>query len=179
MEKSKTKLKTVKQNFTDTLAFPKLDEYFKRKQDFYFYLSFILLLILSLLLFDIKISDGGDDSEYLMTGKMFIEGTAFPSWHGSFYSILMGLFIVLFGFHLILFKILSLVFLLGHQCLFYYTFRNRISPFLLVSILLIISVNSGIIYFGSQTYTEAFYMFLQSFLFLSNILSILQIICPI
>ncbi len=143
------------------LIFNKLDQHFGKYQNLYFYLSMGLLTLFSILLFDVRISEGGDDSGYLLSAKKFIEGTSFPSFHGAFYSILIGLIIKLFGFKLMLFKLLSLLFLLGSQTFLYYGLKNRISPFILVSTLLISSVCSGLIYFGSQTYTEAFFLFLQ------------------
>jgi hypothetical protein len=165
MDKIKPEIKANGHNFLDIVVFPKLDVYFLRKQDSYFYLSFILLLFFGILLFNVRISEGGDDSGYLLEAKRFIDGIAFPSFHGTFYAIFLGLLMKVFGFHLILLKMLSLAFLLGHQTLTYFTFRNRISPFILVTLTLIISVSNGILYFGSQTYTESFYMLFQASFF--------------
>ncbi len=56
----------------------------------------------------------------------------------------------------------SLAFVVAHLVLFYLTFRKLVSPTLFALVMLIISVSSSILYFASQTYTEAMYMFLQS-----------------
>ena len=144
--------------------FPKLDSICEKHLNLIFYISLGLLILFSILLFEIKISEGADDSNYLFSAKKFIDRVAFPSFHGTSYSILIGWFIKLFGFHLIFFKVLSLLFLIAHQVFFYYGLRKHLSPFILSSILLITSICSGILYFGSQTYTETFYMFLQAFL---------------
>lgn len=147
-------------------SFQKLDTYFQKHQNLYFYLSMAFLTIFSILLFDVRISEGGDDSGYLLSAKKFIEGESFPSYHGAFYSILIGWFIKLIGFKLIVFKLFSLLFLLGHQVFLYLALKDRVSPFVLISTLLVSSLCSGLIYFGSQTYTEAFFIFLQgAFLF--------------
>jgi hypothetical protein len=50
--------------------------------------------------------------------------------------------------------------------LIYRAFRNRIPSTLLFITLLLTSFNSHVLYFASQTYSEAFYMFLQSLLML-------------
>jgi hypothetical protein len=149
----------------NNFLYPKLDSFFYKYQDRLFYLTLITLILFGIFLFDVKISEGTDDSMYLLDAKKFIEGKSFPSFHGVFYSIIIGWFIEVVGFHLIFFKSLSLLFLIGHHIFFYLTFKHRISPFLLISTLLIICLNNTIIYFGSQTYTEAFYMFLQSLFF--------------
>ena len=149
----------------DNMQFPRLYPFFQRYQHFFFYASLFFLLLFGILLFDVRISEGGDDSSYLFEAMKFSKGKSFPGFHGMFYSIWLGWLIRIIGFHLIFFKALSLVFLLAHQTLFYLTFRNRVSPFLLSVVLLITSISSGILYFGSQTYTEAFFMMLQGLLF--------------
>ena len=151
---------------SEGLLFPKLDKYFDKRLNLFFYLSMALMTLFSILLFDIRISEGGDDSEYLLNAKKFVEGESFPGFHGALYSMFIGLFIKLVGFKLGLFKVLSIVSLLAGQALLFYSLRTRISSFLLASVLLIASLSSGLIYFGSQTYTEAFYLMLQGLFFL-------------
>ncbi len=63
---------------------------------------------------------------------------------------------------MLLLKLFSLVFVVAHLILFYLTFKKLVSPTLFALVLLIVSVNSSILYFASQTYTEAMYMFLQA-----------------
>ena len=71
-------------------------------------------------------------------------------------------------------KMFSFVFIIAHLVLFYLTFKRHVSPLILALVMLIISVNSSILYFSSQTYSEAMYMFLQSlviFLFVKTYLT--------
>jgi hypothetical protein len=151
----------------EQMQFPRLDPFFSRNLTRIFILSLLLLILFGILLFEVRVSEGGDDSSYLLEAMKFHQGISFPSFHGSFYSVMIGWCIGLFGFHLILFKLFSLIFLIVHQFFLYFTFRKLISPFLLSAVMLIISVNSGIIYYGSQTYTETLFMMLQSiFLYL-------------
>ena len=152
------------------MQFPKLDFFFAKHLNLIFYLSLLMLLLFGILLFDVRVSYGGDDSDYLLEAMKFSKGESFPSFHGIMYALLIGMMIKIFGFHLMFLKSLSLIFLLLHQIVFFLTFRRRISPFLLGSVLLIMSVSSGILYYGSQTYTEAFFFLLQGFLLYTLVL---------
>jgi Ca2+/Na+ antiporter len=95
----------------------------------------------------------------------FINGKGFPTFHGELYSIFLGLPVAIFGINLILLKFTSYLFILAHLVFFYLTFKNRISATLLVLTMLVISVSSNILFFSSQTYSEAMFMFLQSLSF--------------
>ena len=64
------------------------------------------------LTFDPKVSIGGDDSWYVLAAQDFWNGVAFPSWHGSFYSILLSPLIALLGISLVPLKLLSVLFTL-------------------------------------------------------------------
>jgi hypothetical protein len=149
----------------DNLVFPKLDPFFSKNLNIFFYLSLMLLILMAALLFDARISTGGDDSSYLLEAMKFSKGESFPTFHGTFYSMLIGWIISLIGFHLIFFKFLSFLFLIGYQVFIFLGFRNKISPFILSSILFITGISSGVLFFGSQTYTESFYLFLEAILF--------------
>jgi len=140
-----------------------------------FFFTLILTLLFGTLLFDVKISTGGDDSSYIEMADNFSKGRSFPSWHGPLYSIFLSLPMLIFGVKVVWLKFFSFLFILAHLTLFYYTFRKHISPALFALVLLIVSVNSSILYFASQTYSEAMFMFLQSliiFLFIHNYLAV-------
>ncbi len=148
---------TVKKDFITTL-----DGFFNSNIDKIFYVSLFLTVILGIYLFDVKISEGGDDSSYIVSAKNFIEGVSFPSWHGSFYPIFLSLPMLIFGVNLIVFKITSFLLIVGHLVFFYLAFKNRISSTLLSLVVIITAVNSYLLYFASQTYSEALFLFLQS-----------------
>ena len=131
-----------------------------------FFLSLFLTIFFGTMLFDVKISTGGDDSSYIEMANAFIKGRSFPTWHGPLYSIILSFAILIFGVNLIWLKLLSFVFIVGHLVIFYYSFRKIVSPSILSIIMLIVSVNSSILYFASQTYSEAMYMFLQALIVL-------------
>ena len=140
----------------------RLDHWIGPQMPLIFIISLILTILFGILLFDVKISTGGDDSGYIEMASNFINGRAFPSWHGPLYPIFLSLPMLIFGVKVVLLKLFSFVFIIGHLVLFYFAFRRFVSPSLLALVMLIVSVNSTLMYFASQTYSEAMYMFLQS-----------------
>lgn len=139
-----------------------LDAFFAKHLNVVLIISVIMSAVMGGFLFDVKISTGGDDSHYVEMAYDFMKGRSFPSWHGPLYSVFLSLPMMIFGVNIIVLKILSFVFVLGQLFLFFYTFRNLISPALFSLIMLIVAVNSSILYFASQTYSEALFMLLQS-----------------
>ena len=138
-----------------------IEKYFNKNSSLFFIISMLVTAILGLYLFDVKINEGGDDSGYIEMAHRFINGKGFPTFHGEFYSIFLGLPVAIFGINLIVLKFISYLFVLGHLVFFYLTFKNRISSTLLVLTMLVVSVSSNILFLSSQTYSEAMFMFLQ------------------
>ncbi|MBN1414685.1 MAG: hypothetical protein JW973_06260 [Bacteroidales bacterium] len=138
------------------------EEFFQRNLLRFFIASLLLSAILAGYLFDVKIDEGGDDSNYILMAYNFLKGKSYPTWHGEFYSIFISLPILVFGINVVVLKIFSYLFILGHLIFFYMAFRNRISATALVITMLIVSVSSNILFFSSQTYSEAMFMFIQS-----------------
>ena len=155
------KQETVKTDENKDL-FSKLNSYFNKRQKPVFIVSVILTVVFGLLLFDPKVSAGGDDSSYILKAFWFIKKFNFPTFQGPLYPILLSPFILIFGVNVTILKGLSLIFILGHLYFFHITFKNKIPGFLHVSILIILSVSSSYLYFSYQTYVEAFYLFVQS-----------------
>jgi hypothetical protein len=154
--KSKEQMKD-KSSFMD-----KIDHWLEPHLNPVFYFSLFLTLLVGFFLFDVKISTGGDDSHYIEMANDFLQGRSFPSWHGPLYPIFLSIPMRLFGVKVMLLKLFSLAFVVAHLVLFYLTFKKLVSPTIFALVLLIVSVSSSILYFASQTYTEAMYMFLQS-----------------
>ena len=120
-----------------------------------------LFTLLSLLLFNLRVSEGGDDSTYIIRAVKLINEGAYPSFQGPLYPLFLSAFVALFGVKLGLLKLTSLAALLAGVLVFYRIFRTRISYTLLFTSLLIICASSLFIYFTSQTYSEAFFFLLQ------------------
>ena len=145
----------------------RLDVFSSSNLKIFFWVGLSLTFIFSFLLFDFRVSDGGDDSSYIVRAYDFLKNGIFPTFQGPLYPIVLSIFMKIAGVKVTLFKAVSFVFMLGQFILFYKAFAKRIPSFLLISVLLITSVCSSLLYFSSQTYSEAFFMFLQSlFIFL-------------
>ncbi len=162
-DKNQAKTVRPRQQPASTKTFvEKLDQWAARHLNLLFYICLFFTVLFGAYLFDVKISTGGDDSHYIEMANDFIKGRAFPSWHGPLYSIFLSLPILIFGVKVVALKLFSFAFILAHLVLFYYTFRDHIPEAMFALVMGIISVNSSILYFASQTYSEAMYMFLQS-----------------
>ncbi len=153
---------TNKTNVAPLNLLQKLDRYFDGKQQLIFWMSILSTSIFSLLLFEPKVSIGGDDSIYINRAFNFITKGSFPSFQGPLYPITIGGIIAVVGVNLIVLKFFSLLCLLIHQWFTFRVFKNYLSPFALFTAMLLISSSSAIIYFGSATYNEAFYLCIQS-----------------
>lgn len=168
-KKNKKKLSVKNNSPKDSLKastlFNRFDRVFANKQNLFLFLSIVLTAVFGMYLFDFKVSTGGDDSTYIVMGKKFLDGKAFPTWHGEFYAIFLSLPILIFGLKLFVLKLFSLFFLIGHLVVFYLLFKNKVSPLIISLVMLLTAINAELLYFGSQTYTEAMYMFLQILMF--------------
>ncbi len=152
----------------------KLDRWIEPRLNLVFYMALFLTIFFGAFLFELKISTGGDDSHYIEMANDFIKGHSFPTWHGPLYPIFLSLPMLIFGVKVFALKMFSFGFIIAHLVFFYLAFKRSVSPAILALVMLIISVNSSILYFSSQTYSEAMFMFLQSlviFLFVKTYLA--------
>jgi hypothetical protein len=146
--------------------FERINKFLDNHLNTIFWVSFCLTLLSALLLFDIRISLSGDDSAYIIRAADFIHHFTLPGFQGPLYPIVLSPFIGIFGINVVILKFVSLVIMLGFLWFIYKAFKNRIPSLLLSSMLFLISVNSFILYYASQTYSEALFMFLQALTFL-------------
>lgn len=138
----------------------------KKNQCIVFFLGTALTLVFSLLLFNYTVSTGGDDSGYVIGAKYFAEGIRFPTWHGAFYPIFLSWFISVFGgINVVAFKCFSLIFMTLHFILLFKTFKNRIPFAALLWTTLTVATSGYLLYYASQTYSEALFMLLQAAIF--------------
>ncbi|MDD2345237.1 MAG: hypothetical protein PHY85_03735 [Bacteroidales bacterium] len=144
-----------------------LNVFFKKFAPLFFWLGLGMTILFSLLLFDLKVSDGGDDSSYIVRAYEFIKNGVFPTFQGPLYPMMLSIIVLFFGIKVGLLKFFSLIAISAQYYFLHKTFKNRIPEAILYPVLLIISVSSSLLYFSSQTYSEGFFMFLQAlFLFL-------------
>jgi hypothetical protein len=132
-----------------------------------------LYLIFSFFTFSLRVSEGGDDSTYIIRALMLLKEGQFPSYQGPLYPAVLSLFLLPFGFSLGLLKISSWIFLTASLVLFFKAFQNKVSNLALRGTILMLVVNHHFLYFASQTYSEAFFMMLQG-LFVLLVLDLIK-----
>jgi len=138
-----------------------MDDFLDQRLGWLIWVILGVTFFFSLLLFDSRVSLSGDDSFYIIRASDFIHSFKYPAFQGPLYPIVLSVFVAIFGISLVPLKLLSLIFVMGFMYLFFIAFRSRIPSTLLVISLLAISVNSFVLYYASQTYNEAFYLFMQ------------------
>ena len=123
-----------------------------------------LSLLFSVFLFNARISEAHDDALYLEGGWRYVH--EFPNYfytqNAPLYVMFLGLMTKIFGFKLLLFKIINVVFNFFAVYFFYKAFYKRIPFLVLIPVMVFVSCNHLIQYYASMTFTEAFYLFLQS-----------------
>jgi hypothetical protein len=139
----------------------KSDSFFEKYEKIFLWISLALGAIISFLMFDCKVSLSGDDSDYIINAQKFIKHFIYPEGRGALYPIAISPFLI-GGLNLILLKSLSAVFILLSMWLMYKTFRGRIPASVLMPALLIINVCPHIFFYASHTYSEPFFMLIQS-----------------
>ncbi len=132
-----------------------------------FYTFLFLTLLFSLTLFNARISEAHDDALYLEGGWRYVHEfpTYFYTQNAPLYILFLSLMVKLFGFKLLLFKLMNVVFNFFGVFFFWKAFHKRIPYTVFIPVMFFVSCNYMIQYFASMTFTEAFYLFLQSLFF--------------
>ncbi len=145
--------------------FEKIDNFLLKKSRLILSLYIIVFIFFTALQFNLNISTSGDDSGYIIAAKDFLAGKSFPSWHGAFYPIFLSAFIPFTGINILSFKIISGLLIIGHFLFFYFTFKRIVPTYSFLFSATITILSSHLVYYASQTFSEALFLFLQAFLF--------------
>jgi len=140
----------------------RFDAFFDRHRQAFFMLIMALAALMSIVMFDAKVSLSGDDCDYILAADDFWHHFVFPSHHGSLYPIVLSPFVGLFGYKLVLLKFLSVIFTVGSFWFFYKAFERRIPSAVLIPAMLLAAVCSYIFFYAGYTYSEPLFMLLQS-----------------
>lgn len=116
--------------------------------------------LMAFLLYDFKVSEGGDDSAYVSRAFDLLKIGRFPSFQGPIYPIFLSGLIGVFGLKLQLLKISSAVFMVLFFHWTYRLLRTRIPIVALFPAFALAAMSPLLLYFASQTYSEAFFLFL-------------------
>lgn len=132
-----------------------------------FWVIFAITLLFSALLYDPRVSPSGDDSGYILRAYNFYKNFSFPLYQGPLYPIALSLFTAIFGLSLLPLKLFSMASILASIYIFFKSLRNRISYLLLFCVLFLLSINAYLLFYASQTYSEAFYILMQALVLLT------------
>jgi hypothetical protein len=146
--------------------FERLNLYLESKNRIISGTILISSVLFSILLFDAKINMMGDDSDYIMYGYKFANNFNFPSFRGPLYPILISPFIAIAGINIVLLKVLSGIMIIGSLFFMYRAFYRRIPAAILFSCLILLGVNSFILFYSSAILSEPLFLLLQSLLIL-------------
>jgi len=143
----------------------RFDAFFDRHRQAFFMLIMALASLMSIVMFDAKVSLSGDDCDYILAADAFWHHFAFPGHHGSLYPIVLSPFVGLFGYRLVLLKFLSVLFTVGAFGFLYKAFERRIPSAVLIPSMLLAAICSYIFFYAGYTYSEPLFMLLQSIYF--------------
>ncbi|MBK3517289.1 glycosyltransferase family protein [Carboxylicivirga marina] len=142
-------------------VFIRVEQWCSNNQKALIFTILSIFTLMSMLLFNLRISEGGDDSTYIIRAVNFINDGAYPSFQGPLYPMFLSLFVSLFGIKLGVLKLSSFALMLFCLWFIYKHFKGRVPYTLLFATLLLVSVSSYFTYFSSQTYSEALFLVLQ------------------
>jgi hypothetical protein len=142
----------------------RMESYFDRNEKTFLWISLSLGVIMSILMFDCKVSLSGDDCDYIINAQQFIRHFTYPGGRGALYPVVISPFMI-GGLNLILLKALSAVFTVLSMWLMYKAFRGKIPAVILMPALLIANLCPYIFFYASYTYSEPFFMLTQSLFF--------------
>jgi len=146
-------------------ALVRLDGWLEKNSTRLFYALLALSTLFSLLLFDSKVSEGGDDSAYIQRAWSLLHEGIFPYFQGPGYPVFLSVFVKMFGLNVIALKFFSVLCQVGFVWFSYKAFVKRIPYTVLFALISFISFNEFIQYYSSQTFTETFFLFVQALCF--------------
>lgn len=140
-------------------AQPAEQSFVDRHSDLMAYAIVALTAVMSLLLFSVRMNEGGDDSAYICKAADFVERGKYPNFQGPLYPIFLSVFILFGGgINLMVLKLTSLVLIVCGQLATWFALRRRVSKPLLLSVLLLMACNLWFVQFGSLTYSEPLFL---------------------
>ena len=157
----KRKINHKKVNTEREDLFSRINSFFEKYEKTFLWASLLLGAIVSILMFDCKVSLSGDDCDYIVNAQNFIEHFIYPGGRGSLYPIVISPFLI-GGLNLILLKSLSAVFILLSMWLMYKSFKGKVPAAVLMPALLISNICPYIFFYACHTYSEPFFMLTQS-----------------
>ncbi|MDR2921487.1 MAG: hypothetical protein LBV72_19245 [Tannerella sp.] len=154
--------KEKKTEQASTSLYDKLNLFFDRNQKSVLIISMVLSVLMSIFLFDVKVSLSGDDSDYILYADSFWKKFIFPGFRGPLYPIVLSPLVGIFGMNLVLLKSLSAISIVLSVWLLYKSFKDKIDAVILMPAIFLISICSYIFFYAGYTYSEPFFMLIQA-----------------
>jgi hypothetical protein len=163
---------TTQKNTTSGLSNKKtlldrLNDNLEKNEKLYFWGLLILGIILAFMSFNARMSEAHDDSLYIEAGYKYVH--EFPNYYytsnAPMYPMFLAVLILIFGTNLIYFKLFSILFYVLGAVLFYKALDKKVTPIIKFFVFTYLCLNYLVLYFASQTFSEAFYMLIQATFF--------------
>lgn len=121
-----------------------------------------LTAVMALLLFNARMSEGGDDSSYICRALDFLADGKYPDYQGPLYPLFLAPFIALGGgVSVVGLKFTSYALVVAGQAAMWLALRHCVSRRLLLSVMLLMACNLWFVQFGSLTYSEPLFIVLE------------------
>ncbi len=167
MAKSTTSKNTASVSKNSTSVLDRLNAYLEKNEKIYFWGILILGITLAFMSFNARMSEAHDDSLYIEAGYKYVH--EFPNYYytsnAPMYPMFLALLTIVFGTNLVYFKLFSILFYAIGAIMFYKALDKKVSPILKFFVYTYLCINYLILYFASQTFSEAFYMLMQATFF--------------
>lgn len=162
---AKAQKTVVKKSSASLSVYDRLSKTLSEKRTFYIIL--FSGIVLALINFNARVSEAHDDSLYIEAGYKYVH--EFPNYYytanAPMYPMFLALLTLIFGTNLIVFKIFSLLFFVIGAVLYYKAIDKKVPEILKYFVFTFICINHLILYYSSQTFSEAFYMVIQATFF--------------
>jgi hypothetical protein len=139
----------------------RINDFFEQHEKTFLWISIACGVIMSILMFDCKVSLSGDDCDYIINAQQFIQHFTYPGGRGALYPMVISPFMI-GGLNLLLLKALSAIFIVASMWLMYKAFKGLIPAAVLIPTLLTVNLCPYIFFYASYTYSEPFFMLTQS-----------------
>ena len=139
-----------------------ISDFFERNKKLFLWISLAIGVLMSIFMFDVKADLSGDDCDYVLYADRFCHNFTFPGFRGPLYPIILSPFVLIFGVNLVVLKALSAVFILLSIWLLYKSFCNKIKAIILMPAIFLVCICSYVFFYASYTYSEPFFMLVQS-----------------
>jgi hypothetical protein len=148
-------------------TYEKFENWLTKKNSRAFKVLLALSLFLAIISFNARVSEAHDDSLYIEAAYKYIH--EFPNYYytanAPMYPMFLALLTLIFGTNLIVFKIFSLIFFITGAIFYYKALDKKVPEILKYFVFTFICINHLMLYYSSQTFSEAFYMLIQAIFF--------------